>query len=410
MVNNVEIGKEDIVRFKNNISLSDMNHNLNVTEFEMKEPNISFLIIVKNEERVIKRCINSILNNMKNTDEIIIVDTGSSDKTLEIINSFNKENIKVFEFNWNNDFSEARNFAKVHAKKDWVFFIDADEYLVEDVIKELKKYICILEKSERKNIFINPTIINTNDHIINGVTRIFKNNSKIRYKGIIHEYPSITGEEINRFAFESIQLIHDGYDENIINMENKIKRNIKLLEKMKHLDENIRWDYLYCRDGSYIWSYEELIFKLESLLEKWEDKIDSDVYYSAARDLIELYLNSGELEKAKKNLGFLKTLNVNDSDIFYFEKIISWMEVKMSERKLLDDLIIYRKSREKIDYGALHSNYYHIDFLISQLMWSQGELNKAFKIQKKLNEKGVFNYTIDFEQILNIASNVRNEV
>ncbi|OEK66925.1 hypothetical protein AST00_07255 [Staphylococcus equorum] len=158
----MEIGKEDIVRFKNNISLSDMNHNLNVTEFEMKEPNISFLIIVKNEERVIKRCINSILNNMKNTDEIIIVDTGSSDKTLEIINSFNKENIKVFEFNWNNDFSEARNFAKVHAKKDWVFFIDADEYLVEDVIKELKKYICILEKSERKNIFINPTIINTN--------------------------------------------------------------------------------------------------------------------------------------------------------------------------------------------------------------------------------------------------------
>lgn len=406
----MKINEKDILDFKKNITMNDEVIKISDTSFNMDKPSISILIIVKNEERTIKRCINSVLNNIDESDELIIADTGSKDKTIEIIKSFKQDNIKLLHFQWNNDFSEARNFTKEYAKKDWIFFIDADEYLADKVIEKLKKYICILKRYTNKNIFINPTIANTNDHIINGVTRIFENKSKIRFKGLIHEYPYLFGEETFCYAFESILIIHDGYDEKLIDMDQKIERNMQLLAKMKRTDENIRWDYLYCRDGSYKWSQEEQKIHLEKLLEKWIDEKESDIYYSATRDLVELYLINGEINKAKIKIDFLKTLKFNESDILYFDSIIKWSEIKLNESKILNELIKYRKTRENIDYGALHSNYFHIDFLISQLMFSQGELEKSYQIQKKLNEKGVFNYTIDFKQILNIASNLDGEV
>ncbi|MFQ3862655.1 hypothetical protein [Staphylococcus xylosus] len=88
--------------------------------------------------------------------------------------------------------------------------------------------------------------------------------------------------------------------------------------------------------------------------------------------------------------------------------MIHWIELKIQEGQILNSLIEYRKTRKKIDYGALHSNYFHIDFLISQLLWNQGELVKGYKIQNKLNKKGVFDYTIDINQISNIAQSIED--
>lgn len=405
----MRITKDDISEFKNDLTLNKKDIKLKEKTFTTKMPSISFLVIVKNGERTIHRCIKSILKNCDDTDEIRILDTGSEDRTLKIISTFDDERIEEFDFKWDNNFSNARNYAKSLAKKEWIFFIDADEYLAEGTVVKLKKYICILKNNNKHNIFINPTIINTNDHIIHGVSRIFENNKKVTYKGLVHEYPYLPGEKINVYSFESIILKHDGYDSSVVNMESKINRNIKLLKKMKSMENNIRWDYLYCRDGSYIWDDSISIRNLEELVIKWKSEKHSDAYYSSVRDLIELYLNNGNLIYAKKYLKILKTLDTNESDIYYFESLILWFELKSQEKRLLDDIINYRKTRKKIDYGALHSNYYHIDYLISQIMISQGELENGFKIQKKLNDKGIFNFTINFDQLYKIISNT-NEV
>ncbi|PAL08455.1 hypothetical protein B8W90_09485 [Staphylococcus hominis] len=405
----MQITRDDIIEFKNDLTLHTKDINLIDKAFIKNKPSISFLIIVKNGERTIQRCIKSILKYCDDTDEIKIIDTGSEDRTLEIINSFKDKKLRKFDFEWEDDFSKVRNYAKSLAKKEWIFFIDADEYLDEGSVIKLKKYICILKQISKNYIFINPTIVNTNDHIIHGVSRIFENNKKVTYKGLVHEYPYIPNEKIDVYSFESILLHHDGYDSRVIDMESKINRNIKLLNKMKSMENNIRWDYLYCRDGSYIWDDSITIRNLEKLVIKWKHEKHSDAYYSAVRDLIELYLNNGNLVYAKKYLKFLKTLDTNESDVFYFDSLISWFELKSQEKLLLDKTINYRQTRKEIDYGALHSNYYHIDYLISQIMLSQGELENGFKIQKKLNDKGIFNFTINFDQIHKIISNM-NEV
>ena len=92
---------------------------------------ISLCMIVKDEEDVIERCLNSVSNVI---DEVIIVDTGSSDTTIEKVKSLGA---KVYNFKWINDFSKARNFSFSKATKDYILWIDADDILTENDAERL---------------------------------------------------------------------------------------------------------------------------------------------------------------------------------------------------------------------------------------------------------------------------------
>lgn len=87
---------------------------------------ITGAVIVKDEERCIKRCIDSLLPLF---DEIIIVDTGSVDNTLNILHRYTSDKLKILHTLWEDNFSKPRNFAIKKAKCDYIFFIDADEYI-----------------------------------------------------------------------------------------------------------------------------------------------------------------------------------------------------------------------------------------------------------------------------------------
>ena len=83
-------------------------------------------MIVKDEELVLGRCLNSVKNLV---DEIIIVDTGSTDKTKEIAALYTD---KIYDFKWINDFSAARNYSFSKATKDYIMWLDADDVLLEE--------------------------------------------------------------------------------------------------------------------------------------------------------------------------------------------------------------------------------------------------------------------------------------
>lgn len=104
---------------------------------------ISLCMIVKNEEKVLERCLNSVKNIV---DEIIIVDTGSTDSTKEIASRYTN---KIFDFQWIDDFSAARNFAFSKATMDYIYSADADELIDEENQEKflnLKK--CLLPEIE----------------------------------------------------------------------------------------------------------------------------------------------------------------------------------------------------------------------------------------------------------------------
>lgn len=96
---------------------------------------LNLVMIVKNEERCLARCLESVKNLV---DDIIIADTGSSDSTKEIALSFGA---KIFGYVWKNDFSDARNFALSKSDSDWNLILDADEYLTEGSRPDILEFL-----------------------------------------------------------------------------------------------------------------------------------------------------------------------------------------------------------------------------------------------------------------------------
>lgn len=141
---------------------------------------ISLCIIVKNEEAVLERCLKSIKNVV---DEIIIVDTGSTDKTKSIAKKFTE---KVFDFKWINDFSAARNYSFSLATKDYIMWLDADDV----VPKRTAQYLIKLKQHLSKDVYMlkyNTGFSNNKPTFSFYRERIIKNCTQAHWQGCVHE-------------------------------------------------------------------------------------------------------------------------------------------------------------------------------------------------------------------------------
>lgn len=192
----------------------------------MIKDGLSVCIITKNEENMIKDCILSIKGI---ANEIILADTGSNDRTIEIAKSLGA---RVFEINWENDFSKARNFTLDQANYEFILILDADErvlnteqldLVLNNAIKETAGWLCELTSySVREN--------GSTDYYVSNLLRIVRNRPYIRFTGCIHEQiidPIIK----NNLKIEStqIKLNHLGYNLDTDSMNNKQLRNLELL-------------------------------------------------------------------------------------------------------------------------------------------------------------------------------------
>ncbi len=184
---------------------------------------ITLSMIVKNEEEYLSGCLNSVKNVV---DEIVIVDTGSTDSTVEIAKRFGA---KVFMFDWANDFSAARNFALEHSTGDWILYLDADERLSAKSVDELKR----ITGNERKSAYyckiVNVDEVNNRPSVMEYV-RLFPNDKSVRFEGRIHEQIENSLKRENYSLKKSnIEIIHVGYSVSKEKLKEKAKRNLELL-------------------------------------------------------------------------------------------------------------------------------------------------------------------------------------
>ena len=139
-------------------------------------------MIVKNEESVLKRCLDCA---EKFSDEIIVVDTGSTDKTKQIAKKYTN---KVYDFKWVDDFSLARNYSLKFATCDYIMWLDADDYITDENISKILKLkntknpadVYMLKYEIGFNSENKPTFSYYRE-------RIFKNNIGFLFQGFIHE-------------------------------------------------------------------------------------------------------------------------------------------------------------------------------------------------------------------------------
>lgn len=211
---------------------------------------ISLCMIVKDEEKYLPQCLSSVKDIV---DEIIVVDTGSDDKTVEIAKSFGA---KVYYFKWNNNFSEARNVSLKYATKDWILIMDGDdEFCSEDKVKFKK----LLSNLNENSVYYFETLnycgdfVNSTNVTVNLNPRLFKNKHGFHYTGEVHN------QLINdKYAIDNenypIKMYHYGYLNSSIKDKNKRSRNITLLKGQIEKNPNDIYAYFnlgneYCAQG-----------------------------------------------------------------------------------------------------------------------------------------------------------------
>ena len=204
---------------------------------------ISVCIIAKNEEQNIENC----LKPLRVYDwEIIVVDTGSTDRTKEIAMRYAD---KVIDYAWTQDFSAARNFTVEHASYDTILFIDSDEYMIEidiDVILSLvKAHPASVGLLSRQNHY---QMNGTDSVYVDLVERLFSR-KYYHYEGIIHEQVVLKDSAECSYNTYQIPLVlnHSGYNGSDEELREKAERNISLL--LEDLERHPDNPYTYFQIG-----------------------------------------------------------------------------------------------------------------------------------------------------------------
>ena len=307
-------------------------------------PTISLCMITKNEEKNLANCLNSVKDII---DEIITVDTGSTDKTKEIAKKFGA---KVIDFKWVDDFSAARNESLMYATKDWVLVLDADEIIEEKDLIRIKKYIEDVEKDtagfklEQRsyiNSFFEGAVKNESNfelvkkyqfYMSNSLVRLFKNHLGFHFRHKIHELVEDSITEKN-LKYEKIDVVlhHFGSLKEAGLIKDKTEKYSKII--LKQLEENpesARYNYqagrMYIGKGDLSNALEhfkktaklepnyKLVFsEIAKIYLQMNDKNRAIEYFkksikynpnnpSPANNLSVVYMSMGKFDQAKKIL------------------------------------------------------------------------------------------------------------
>jgi glycosyltransferase involved in cell wall biosynthesis len=187
-------------------------------------PTLSLCMIVKDEEASLPRCLDSVAGVV---DELIVVDTGSRDRTIEIARS---HGAKVIEQAWTDDFSAARNTSLDHATGDWLLYLDADEELMAEDRQALRD---LLADQVHEGLFVYEINFSGDrlgfDQVTHSTLRLFRNRPEYRFEGAIHEQimPAILRRG-GQVAYSQVRLRHYGYLRSAIVEQGKVERNLRI--------------------------------------------------------------------------------------------------------------------------------------------------------------------------------------
>jgi tetratricopeptide (TPR) repeat protein len=187
---------------------------------------LSLCMIVRNEQEMLPRCLAAVAGAV---DEIVVVDTGSSDATIEIARSFGA---RVIEREWTGSFAQARNVSFDAASGDWLIYLDADEVLVGEDASQLRGLTARTWREAFYLAEINYTgDLDDGTAVTHNALRVFRNRPEYRFEGRLHEQIAnrLPGYLPERIEATGIRVEHYGYLGAVRDSREKSRRNIALL-------------------------------------------------------------------------------------------------------------------------------------------------------------------------------------
>ncbi|WP_052953969.1 glycosyltransferase [Clostridium sp. C8] len=276
---------------------------------------LSIAMIVKNEENNLPRTLEALKALKNKIDyEIIVIDTGSKDNTINIAKQYTN---KVYEKEWTGNFAQMRNYSINKCKGDWILILDADEVLENST--ELIKFFKEKDTKEFNSAtlkFKNMLSNKEDDYLIGTLVRLFRNKKEFYYEGRVHEQPKV----IQPTKLTNITLLHYGYSRESFKLMNyKYERNLKLLLEDLEEDSNNPYTYFQLTQTYGMANLQEKAFdSIRKAYELVREKADKGKYLYIYH-LLAMHLNSsGEYEKAIELSKEALTYRNDHLDFYYF--------------------------------------------------------------------------------------------
>lgn len=300
----------------------------------MADRSLSLCMIVKDEEKYIDSCLKSVKDYV---DEMIIVDTGSKDRTVEICKSYGA---KVITFPWNGSFSDARNFGLERATGDWILWLDADENVEAANAKKLREIL------EYDDLILSVHLINfygdspdPNKTFDIAHTRLFQNNKGFKFVNRIHEMLN-ANEVFSKYNASPtiksvpIKIYHYGYLDSVNEEKKKSERNISLLEEeLKQKDYSPWMEYHIASEYYRLKKYKEAFdYVNRSILGFMKQlKTPPSLLYRLKYSIL---ISSGSIEGAWPGIERAITLYPDYVDLHFYKGLI--LLVKGSFKEALE--------------------------------------------------------------------------
>lgn len=340
---------------------------------------LSICMIVKNEEKYIDNCLKSMVPLIeKGIAEFVIVDTGSTDKTIDICKKYT-DNIYYFE--WQDNFSVARNYSISKANGEYIFIQDADQSVDKNSINDLVNLFKGKNYRSYNTIYIklrNYLNESLNEYSDLQFPLIFKNDGNFKYIGAVHNQP-VFSEPIK---FTDIQINHFGYIMDEKKKLAKFNRTATILKKeLSKNPDNYYYMFQLARSYNSIGKFEDSKYQVDKYLELISKKIDKESlkYYRTAA---QTYYLSNE---------FIKTIDICNDVLKVFPYFLDCIYLKgLSLNKIKN----YEESIELLNsYLNVLGNKLYIDN-IGVEMFSLSSKDNAIKVIEENKKRIEFNIWI----------------
>jgi glycosyltransferase involved in cell wall biosynthesis/SAM-dependent methyltransferase len=297
------------------------------------KPKISLAMIVRNTEATLDKCLSSAKDAV---DEIVIVDTGSTDRTVEIAKKYTNN---VYFFKWINDFSAARNYSFSLCTGTWIMWLDGDDYLLPADVKKINE----LDYSDKEIIISN--YIYAHDEYGNSAStvpreRILKRSLNPVWNEPIHEYLALNSS----IYISDIEVHHN-------KQHGTSERNLEILEKIVQTNPTPRNIYYLGKEYQEFNKIDEAIEYLERFV-KMTDAFWEDVFQAHYR-LASCYMGKNDEAKFKENI--FKAISMEERwaepynllGLYYMSKnqwgkAIQWYETALNVQRPKELLSCYQ--------------------------------------------------------------------
>ncbi|MBE3598515.1 MAG: glycosyltransferase [Limnochordaceae bacterium] len=274
---------------------------------------ISACIIARDEEAFIGGCLRSLQGAV---DEILVIDTGSRDRTPEIAKAMGA---RVIHREWPGDFSVARNWSLDAASGEWAFIIDADEELMPGGA-DLVRAAARSGQADGYLVSIHHFPDDEESHLVSQRLALFRRDPRSRFEGRIHEQVSSLLRREARVLSSGIEIVHRGYEPWVIAGKRKHDRNLALLqEEIAAAPEEARWHYYLGQEYQGLGRLEEAAAHYERALELLDGQPGHTLIVPAVLRLLLSYARLGRWEDFFRTSDRYRTTYPDCSDLYFLD-------------------------------------------------------------------------------------------